>query len=82
MTLELELPIELEREVLAYAAAQEQSLEGLFTLWLKEKLEADQAWYWSAGWQQAEKEAEADFEAGRYKDFESMDALIADLMGE
>ncbi len=82
MGLELELPIEVEQQAVAYAMGLETSLEKLFTSWLEEKLEADQAWYWSDGWQRAEKEAEADLQAGRYKDFDSMDALLADLMGE
>lgn len=82
MALELQLPLELEKEALAYAAWQEQTLEGLFTSWLEETIKADQAWYWSEGWQRAEREAEAELEAGRYEDFESMDALLADLMGD
>lgn len=84
MGLELELPIEVEEQAVAYAMERGTSLEKLFTSWLEEKLDAsrDQAWYWSDGWQRAEKEAEADLQAGRYKDFDSMDALLADLMGE
>lgn len=38
-----------------------------------------QAYYWSKEWQQAEREADEDFSAGRYEDFASTDALITDL---
>ena len=41
--------------------------------------DASQAWYWSAGWCQQEKEAEEDLRAGRYKDFSSMEEFLDDL---
>ena len=37
----------------------------------------DQVWYWTAGWQAQEREAEDDLRLGRYEDFETMDDFIA-----
>ncbi len=40
---------------------------------------ADQAWFWSKSWQEAEREAEEDIKAGRVKKFKSAEDLIKDL---
>lgn len=37
------------------------------------------AWYWSPKWQVWEKEADEDWQAGRYEVFETMDDFIASL---
>jgi hypothetical protein len=49
--------------------------------YLKDSLEAaeDQAWYWSDGWQAAEREAEAEIARGAVKTFDTMEALLNDL---
>jgi AbrB family looped-hinge helix DNA binding protein len=39
----------------------------------------DQAWFWSERWQQIEKEAQADIEAGRVVEHDSIKDLIKDL---
>jgi hypothetical protein len=39
----------------------------------------DQAWFWTPEWQAMEREADEDIAAGRYKTFDNMDDLIADL---
>jgi len=39
----------------------------------------EQEWFWTGKWQEGEKEADEDFEAGRYKDFEDIDELLRDL---
>jgi|GEM_PF-6364909 len=39
----------------------------------------EQAWFWSASWQEAEAEAEADIKAGRVKKFASAEAMLRDL---
>ena len=44
-----------------------------------EPIDPDQAWYWTPEWQADERESRADFAAGRYKEFPSMDDFIADL---
>lgn len=62
----------------ARADERDQSVEE----WLSERLNAaaeDQKWYWSAGWQAAERAADAELEAGHYKEFRSVDELLADL---
>ncbi|WP_204018290.1 type II toxin-antitoxin system Phd/YefM family antitoxin [Sphaerimonospora thailandensis] len=40
---------------------------------------ADEAWYWTPGWQAAEAEADADIREGRTRVFDSMDDLFADI---
>lgn len=42
-------------------------------------IDADQAWFWSKKWQEAEKEVEADFRAGKVKKFKNIEDLIKDL---
>ena len=44
-------------------------------------VERSQAYFWTRRWQDGEREADDDLIAGRYKDFASMDDLIADLSG-
>lgn len=39
--------------------------EGAIVMRPKRLVDADQAWFWSAEWQQGEREAEADIRAGR-----------------
>ena len=62
----------------ARADEREQSVEE----WLSQQLNAaaeQQAWYWSAEWQAAERAAELELDAGLYKDFRTMDELLVDL---
>ena len=40
---------------------------------------SDQAWFWTDRWQQMEREADLDIAAGRVKQYESVDDMIADL---
>lgn len=42
-------------------------------------IDADEAFLYTPEWQAAEREADEDLAAGRYKDFETVDDLIADL---
>jgi len=42
-------------------------------------MSAEHAWYWSPEWQVWEKEADEDWQGGRYEVFESMDDFIASL---
>lgn len=39
----------------------------------------DEMWVWSEGHQAAEREAEADLDAGRYRTFDDAESLLADL---
>ena len=38
-----------------------------------------QAWFWTERWQQMEREADADYAAGRYKTFDDVESFLADL---
>jgi len=42
-------------------------------------VDKDQAYFWTEEWQTGERQADADIAAGRVVDFDSTDALIADL---
>ncbi len=39
----------------------------------------EQAWFWTPEWQAKEREADEDFQAGRYKSFAKAEDLIKDL---
>jgi len=39
----------------------------------------DQAWFWTEQWQRAEREAQADIQAGRVRHYGSVDEAIAAL---
>ncbi len=45
----------------------------------KKTIDAEQAWFWSKEWQEAEREAEEDIKAGRVKKFKNVEELIKDL---
>ena len=40
---------------------------------------AEQAWFWTTKWQEAERQAQADIKAGRAKAFQSVDELLEEL---
>jgi AbrB family looped-hinge helix DNA binding protein len=42
---------------------------------------ADQAWFWTKRWQEMERDAQADIEAGRVTHYSDVDEAIADLQG-
>jgi AbrB family looped-hinge helix DNA binding protein len=42
-------------------------------------IDSTQAWFWSAGWQAGEREADADRSAGRVETFDTGDALVKGL---
>ena len=44
-----------------------------------EEHDPDQAWYWTPEWQEMERQADEDILAGRYKTFDTMEELLADL---
>lgn len=47
--------------------------------WRREEM--DQSWFWTEEWQARYQEARADLAAGRYKDFEDVEGLLAELKG-
>jgi hypothetical protein len=44
-----------------------------------ERTDSDQAWFWSDRWPQREREADADFAAGRSIRTDSVEELLAEL---
>jgi len=42
-------------------------------------VDAAQAWFWTKGWQEGEREAEADIRSGRVKRFKGVKDLAKDL---
>lgn len=50
--------------------------EDCLILKLKKLVDKSQAWFWTEEWQEAEREADEDLKAGRYKDFDSTDEAI------
>ena len=48
----------------------------------KQVVDKSQAYFWTAEWQAAEREADEDIRAGRVQVFESVDELLADLEAE
>ncbi|MBU1182953.1 MAG: AbrB/MazE/SpoVT family DNA-binding domain-containing protein [Proteobacteria bacterium] len=46
------------------------------------KVPRDQAWFWTKEWQAKEREADADIAAGKFRDFESLEALMKDLQSD
>jgi len=48
----------------------------------KQVIDRAQAYFWTAEWQRAEREAQAEIDAGQGRRFDSVEALIADLDGE
>ena len=45
----------------------------------KELIDKSQAYFWTKEWQEAEKKADEDFKAGRFKTFESVGDFLKDL---
>jgi len=45
----------------------------------KKTIDAEQAWFWTKKWQEAEGEAEDDLKSGKVKKFKNVEELIEDL---
>jgi len=45
----------------------------------KKLIDKSQVYFWTKEWQEAERQAQADIEAGRIQEFASVDELFADL---
>lgn len=45
----------------------------------KKLVDKSQAYFWTREWQEAERQAQADIEAGRIEEFASVEELFADL---
>lgn len=57
-------------------------VDGGLLLTPKVLVDKEQAYFWTEEWQAGERQADADIAAGRVADFDSVDALIADLDAE
>lgn len=81
---QLTIPAEIREaiELKAGDILEFEVIEGRIVITPKLVIDPDQAWFWTKRWQQMEREADEDFAAGRYKDFDSVEALIADLEGD
>ena len=53
--------------------------EGRVIITPKKTINADQAWFWTKEWQDAEKDAGEDISLGRVKKFKSAKDLVRDL---
>ena len=56
-----------------------QVIDGQLLLVPKQVIDKDQAYFWTEAWQEGEREAEEDLRQGRTEQFESLEALLADL---
>ena len=45
----------------------------------RESIAESQSWYWTKVWQELEREADEALAKGEYREFDSAEALIADL---
>lgn len=77
------LPPELRRRYhLDKAGAQVEITEredGVIELRPALPVPVDEIWFWAEGHQRAEREAEEDITAGRYRDFDEAETFLADL---
>ncbi len=53
--------------------------DGRIVMTPKILVDADQAWFWTERWQAMERDADADFAAGRSASFATVEALLDDL---
>ncbi|MDP2939143.1 MAG: AbrB/MazE/SpoVT family DNA-binding domain-containing protein [Candidatus Omnitrophota bacterium] len=53
--------------------------EGKIILIPKKTIDAEQSWFWTKEWQEAEKEADSDLKSGKVKKFKSVEDLIKNL---
>ncbi len=60
----------------------ERREDGVIELRPKVAVDASQSWFWSERWQQMEREADADIQAGRVRRFDSVDDFLAELDDE
>ncbi len=53
--------------------------DGRIVMTPKILVDADQAWFWTERWQAMERDADADFAAGRSASFATVEVLLDDL---
>jgi len=59
-----------------------ENLRGRIGRGLPVLTDPDQAYFWSADWQRAERATEADLSAGRFRDFQSVHDAVRWLLSE
>ncbi|HBY97934.1 MAG: hypothetical protein M5U01_40915 [Ardenticatenaceae bacterium] len=64
--------------------AEEEAVEVLdfidYLRWRREEM--DQSWFWTEEWQTRYQEAKADLAEGRYRDFDDIEDLLAELKSQ
>ena len=53
--------------------------DGVIELRPQQLIDASQAWFWSERWQRMERDANQDFEAGRFETFDTVEEFLEDL---
>jgi predicted transcriptional regulator len=53
--------------------------EAIDTHLRQQPIKPGQEWFWTERWQAAEREVEADLEAGRFETFDTMEEFLASL---
>ena len=78
---QITIPAEVRRELgIQEGDYMEVTLkEGVIVISPAQVVDKSQAYFWSKRWQQEEREADEDIEAGRVRVFDDADSLIADL---
>jgi AbrB family looped-hinge helix DNA binding protein len=56
--------------------------DGVIELRPQVTVDATQAWFWTERWQRMEREADADYAAGRFKTFDDVETFLEDLEKE
>jgi AbrB family looped-hinge helix DNA binding protein len=80
---QLTIPAEIRQaiELKAGDILEFEIVDGRIVISPKLVIEPEQAWFWTKRWQKMEREADEDVTAGRVREFDSVDDLIADLDG-
>jgi AbrB family looped-hinge helix DNA binding protein len=78
---QLTIPAEIRQaiELKAGDILEFEIVDGRIVISPKLVIEPEQAWFWTKRWQKMEREADEDVTAGRVREFDSVDDLIADL---
>ena len=78
---QLTIPAEIREaiELKAGDILEFEVVDGRIVITPKIVIDPDQAWFWTERWQKMEREADADFAAGRFRDFDNVEDFLADL---
>ncbi len=78
---QLTIPAEIREaiELKAGDILEFEIVDGRIVITPKIVIDPDQAWFWTERWQKMEREADADFATGRFRDFDNVEGFLADL---